>query len=289
LAAQKQEIPLEKEEKNKNLRRNKMDKIITVIFGNEEDAFRGVHALEDLHRDGSITLYASGIVKRQFDGRVTVLQEAPDGPLGTGVGLLIGALVGLVGGPVGVAVGGAVGAGGGMFYDLARLGVSEDYLYEVGHKLLPGMTAVVAEVWEEWMMPVDMRMETFGGVVFRRARQEALDTKFERDAAEFDAEIDELEAEIKTANAETKAKLQAKLDNAKAKLRETQERAKKAAEQAKQETDAKVQSLQDQISKANAERKAKMEKWIAEMKENHKKRTEKLRQAWEKVKEAAAI
>ena len=266
-----------------------MDKIIVVIFNNEEDAYKGVHALEDLHDEGSITLYASGVIKKQPDGRIAVLEEAPDGPLGTGVGLLTGSLVGLLGGPVGAVVGGYVGTAGGMIYDLARLGVSEEFLDEVGHNLLPGMTAVVAEVWEEWMMPVDARMEAVGGIVFRRARQEALDTKFERDNAELNAEIAQLEAEMEDSAEDAKVKLQAKLDETKAKLRATKERAKSAAEQTKQEMEAKVESLQNQISKANAERKAKMEKRIAEMKENHNKRTEKLRQAWELVKEAAAI
>jgi uncharacterized membrane protein len=267
-----------------------MNKIIAVIFNNEEDAYKGVRELEALNDEGSISLYASGIVKRQPDGRVTVLQEAPDGPLGTVVGLATGAMVGLIGGPVGSAVGAAVGAGGGMFYDLAKLGLGEDFLYDVGHNLLPGMTAVVAEVYEEWVMPVDARMEFAGAIALhRRARGEVEDAQFERDIAAFNAEIEQLEAEMKASADDTKAKLQAKIDATKAKLQATKERAKAAAEQAKQETDAKVKSLQDQISKANAETKAKVEKWIAEMKENHKKRNEKLRQAWELVKEAAAI
>jgi uncharacterized membrane protein len=267
-----------------------MDKIIVAIFNNEENAYQGVRELEALNNEGSITLYASGIIKRQPDGRVTVLQEAPDGPLGTVVGLATGALVGLVGGPVGSAVGGFVGAGSGMFYDLAKLGLGEDFLYDVGHNLLPGMTAVIAEVYEEWVMPVDARMEFAGAIaIHRRARGEVEDTQFERDVNAFNAEIEQLEAEMKASADDTKAKLQAKLDATKAKLQATKERARKSAEDSKQEMDAKVKSLQAQISEANAERKAKVEKWIAEMKENHKKRNEKLREAWEKVKEAAAI
>jgi uncharacterized membrane protein len=266
-----------------------MDKIVVVIFNNEEDAYRGVRELQALNDEGSITLYASGIVKRQSDGSVTVVQEAPDGPLGTVVGLATGALVGLLGGPLGVAVGGFVGAGGGMFFDLAKLGLGEDFLYDVGQNLLPGMTAVIAEVLEEWVMPIDTRMEAVGGVVFRRSRGDVVDTQLQRDADAFSAEIEELEAEIKDAGADAKVKLQAKLDETKSKLHATQKRAKAAAEEAKQEMDAKVKSLQVQISRANAERKAKMEMRIAEMKENHKKRNEKMRQAWVKVKEAAAI
>jgi uncharacterized membrane protein len=266
-----------------------MEKVIVTIFDNEASAYQGVRELEALNSDGAITLYASGIVKRQPNGSITVLQEAPDGPLGTVVGLATGAMVGLLGGPVGAAVGGFVGAGSGMFYDLAKLGLGEDFLYDVGHNLLPGHTAVIAEVYEEWVTPVDVRMEAIGGVVFRRARGEVVDTQFDRDVAAFNAEIDQLEAEMDQAADETKAKLQAKLDETKAKLQATKDRAKAAAEEAKKEMDAKVNTLQDQISKSSAETKAKVEKRIAEIKENHKKRNEKMRQAWEYVKQAASI
>lgn len=266
-----------------------MEKIIVAIFNNEEGAYQGARELEALNSEGSITLYASGIVKRQADGSITVLQEAPDGPLGTVVGLATGAMVGLLGGPVGVAVGGFVGAGGGMFYDLAKLGLGEDFLYDVGQKLQPGKTAVIAEVFEEWITPVDARMESAGGVVYRRARGEVVDTQFDRDVAAFNAEIEQMEAEMKDAADDTKAKIQVKLDETKAKLQATKERARASADEAKQEMDAKVLSLQDQISKSSAETKAKVEKRIAEMKENHQKRNEKLRQAWELVKQAASI
>lgn len=266
-----------------------MDKIIAVIFNDEEDAYRGVKSLRELHDDGSITLYASGVIKKLADGRVTVLQEADEGPVGTGVGLLTGSLIGLLGGPVGAVVGASVGTAGGMVFDLAKLGISEDFLYDVGRNLEPEKTAVVAEVWEEWVTPVDARMEAAGGMVYRRVRGDIVDAQFERDADALNAEIEQLEAEIKSSNAEAKAKLQAKLDETKAKFRATQERAKKSAEEAKAEMDAKIKSLQDQISKASAETKSKIENQIAEMKEDHKKRTEKLRQAWELVKEAAAV
>ena len=68
-----------------------------------------------------------------------------------------------------------------MVYDLANLGVGEDFLTEVAEYLQPGKAAVVAEVWEEWTVPVDTRMEALGGVVFRRSRNEVLDIVIERD------------------------------------------------------------------------------------------------------------
>src|SRR5258708_34470097 len=80
-------------------------------------------------------------------------------------------------------------------HDLAKVGVGEDFLDEVGQHLQPGKAAVVAEVWEEWVMPVDTRMEAAGGVVFRCARGEVLDYQLERDAAALKAEVADRKAE----------------------------------------------------------------------------------------------
>ena len=122
------------------------DKMIVVVFDNEKNAYEGSKALKDLHAEGSITLYASAVIAKDAGGKVTVKQVADQGPMGTGVGLVTGSLIGLLGGPVGVAVGAGVGTFGGVLYDLAKVGVGEDFLEEVAQQLKPGKVAVVAEV-----------------------------------------------------------------------------------------------------------------------------------------------
>ena len=241
------------------------DKMIVAIFDNEKSAYEGSKALKDLHAEGSITLYASAVVAKDAEGKLTVKEAADRGPLGTGVGLVTGSLIGLLGGPAGAALGAYAGTFGGMLYDLANVGVSEDFLSEVGQHLKPGKVAVVAEVWEEWVMPLDTRLEAAGGTVFRRARGEVLDSQLERDAEVLKAEVADLEAEQARAGKEAKAKLQAKISAANAKLQATQDRAKAASEAAKRELDAKIQSLKQQVAKAQGDAKAKLEARIAEM------------------------
>jgi uncharacterized membrane protein len=264
------------------------DKMMVVIFDDEKKAYEGIKALKDLHAEGSITLYASAVIAKDGDGNVTVKQAADQGPLGTGVGLLTGSLIGLLGGPVGVAIGAGAGTFGGMFYDLAKLGVGEDFLGEVGQQLQAGKVAVVAEVGEEWVTPVDASMEAAGGVVFRRARGEVLDSQIERDAATLKAEVADLKAEHARARQERKAKLQAKISAAKAKLQATQDRAKAVAEATKREMEAKVKSLKDQVAKAQGDAKVKLEARIARVQSDYKRRANKLHQAWELTKEALA-
>jgi uncharacterized membrane protein len=263
-----------------------MDKILVVVFENESKAYEGSLALQELQNEGSLNLYAKAVIARNADGKVEVKQAGDAGPVGTAIGLLTGSLIGLLGGPLGVAIGVSVGTSGGMLYDLAQLGVGADYLDEVGKSLLPGKAAVVAEVWENWTLPVDTKMEALGGVVFRRTRMDIVDDQIEKDVDALNADLDELEAEYAQASAKAKAKLQIRIDNAQAKLQAAQDAMQARLESSQQETEAKIQSLQEQAAKAQGERKAKLEKRIAELKADSQRRSDQLRQAGEHIKEA---
>jgi uncharacterized membrane protein len=263
-----------------------MDKVLVVVFDSESKAYEGSLALQELQNEGSINLYAKAVIARDTNGKVTVKQAGDEGPVGTAVGLLTGSLIGLLGGPVGVAIGVSAGMSGGMLYDLAQLGVGEDYLDEVGKSLLPGKAAVVAEVWEEWMLPVDSRMEALGGVVFRSTRMDIVDEQMEKDIAALNAELDELDAEFAQANAEAKKKLQIRIDATQAKLQATQDAMQARLESTQQETEGKIKSLQEQAAKAQGERKGKLEKRIAELKAEYRRRSDQLKQAGEHIKEA---
>jgi len=262
------------------------NKMIVVVFDEEKKAYEGSRALKDLHAEGSITLYASAVMAKDAGGKVAIKQEADEGALGTGIGLVTGSLIGLLGGPVGVAIGASVGTFGGLLYDVAKAGVGGDFLDEVGRHLQPGKVAVVAEVQEEWVTPLDTRMEAVGGVVFRRAREEVVDAQLERDAAAYEAELAALKAENAQARKEAKAKLQAKINAVKAKLQATQDRAKAAAEATRREMEAKVKALKEQVGKAQGDAKAKLEARIAEVQADYERRSGKLHQAWELTKEA---
>jgi uncharacterized membrane protein len=267
-------------------RRIMMDKMLVVVFDSELKAYEGSKALQELQNEGSINLYAKAVIARDLSGKAVVKQEEDMGPVGTAVGMLTGGLLGLIGGPVGVAIGTSVGMSGGALYDLAHLGISEDFLYEVEKSLLPGKAAVVAEVWEEWTMPVDTRMEALGGVVFRHTSVEFVDEQIERDVAALDAELDALEAERDQANGEARAKLQAKVDTAKTRLQATQDAIQARINASQKETEAKIKSLQEQAAKESGERKAKREARVAELKADQKRRSDLLKQAWELTKDA---
>lgn len=270
-------------------RKNKMDKMIVVVFDSEVKAYEGSRVLQELQNEGSINLYAKAVIARDASGKVSVKQQGDAGPVGAAVGLLTGSLIGLIGGPIGVAIGAGAGTYGGLLYDLVQLGVSQDYFYEVEQSLQPGKAAVVAEVWEEWSLPVDSRMEALGGVVIRRTRSEIIDAQMERDIEALNADIAELEAERDQATGEARAKLQKKVDAAKAKLHAAQNEFQARIDASQSEMDAKITSLQEQATKESGERKAKREARIAELQAEQKRRSQLLKKAWDLTKEALSL
>ena len=131
-----------------------MNRVIFVGFDDEKQAYEGDRALREMHRDGSITLYADAVIAKKPNGEVVVRERAGEGPVGTAGGLLTGSLIGLLGGPLGVAVGATAGTAIGAAADLTRAGIGSDFLEDVGEHLLPGKAAVIAEIDEQWQLPL---------------------------------------------------------------------------------------------------------------------------------------
>lgn len=263
-----------------------MSKMIVVVFGDEPKAYEGAQALRDLHREGSISVYAAAVVARDAEGRVTVKDAGDEGPIGTAIGMMTGALVGLFGGPPGVVVGTAAGSLVGATADLFNAGVGIDFVDEVGATLEPGKVAVIAEIEESWVTPLDTRMAELGGTVIRRWRVDVEDEQLDRELAAAEADYQELKREISETHEENKAKLKAKGDAAKAKMEEVSAKTEARIEKSKQEFNAKMESIDAQIDEATDEAKAKLEETKAKLKKQHEERVAKLNATWEKAKKS---
>lgn len=263
-----------------------MEKMLVAVFDDETGAYAGTRALADLHAEGSVTVYAEAVIAKDADGVVTVKQEADEGPIGTLLGMTTGALVGLLGGPTGVLAGAALGTTMGAVADLTIAGVDLDFTENVGRELEPGKVALVADVDEYWVVPVETRMTALGGTVLRKARYEVVDDQIEREIAELNAELDELEAAVNQAADEAEAKLRTSLQKTRAKLEAAGERAKQRANELEKEADAKVKAIQEQVQTAKAEAKGKLEERAAAIKQDYGERSAKLKQASTLAKEA---
>jgi len=266
-------------------REGHVDKIVAVVFNDEKEAYEGLRSFRDLHGDGSITLYSGAVVAKDASGKVAV-RDTSESPAGTVFGLLTGSLVGFLGGPIGVAVGASAGTLFGAAFDLTRAGIAGDFLEEVSEYLLPGRTAVIAELDEEWQAPIDNRMEALGGHVFRRNRIDVEDAYYERQIAAYRDELIALEAERQKASAERKARIEARVEDTRHKLQDKQDQLNARIESVKREGEAKIESLQQQLKTARDERKQRLEKRLAEIQADYRERSDKLRQAWELTKSA---
>ena len=263
-----------------------MNKMLVIVFPTESDAFNGLDALEELDEKGDITLYAESVVVKDMEGNVTVRQSANDGPIGTAVGMLTGGLVGLLGGPFGAVVGATIGGSAGLTVDIMEAAINQDFLDEVSNVFLPGTAMVVAEVDEEWVTPVDVRMDEFYGIVFRKPKSQVVDDQIEEDSETFREEVNEMNAELKEKSAKTKANAQKSLKSAKSRLETTAKRADEKLDQVNSEAKAKISALESQMKDAQAAQKAKIQKRIAQVKADQKKRSEKLQKAKLTAKEA---
>lgn len=255
------------------------NKILVSVFDSERTAFEGLTALKDLHRDGDITLYASTVIAKDSAGTVVVRQAADRGPIGTLVGMVTGGLVGLLGGPVGVAVGAYVGSFGGLVYDLFNAGVSLDFVDEVGTSLTPGKAAVIADVDEMWVTPIDTRLGALGGTTFRRLPGEVVDAELIRETDAARMGLEQLQAELRETSGEAKANAERAIDAQRRKLQALADRVDKALAQEKAEFEARLATLREQQGKARESQRQRIDARMNELKASHQARKTKLEEA----------
>jgi len=251
-----------------------MDKILTIVFGDEKSAYAGVSALHALDGEGSIVLNTLAVIRKNSDGTVT--QERIDDdfppPSGTLVGTAVGSLIGILGGPVGMAVGIGTGAFIGLIRDVHTSGVDTDFLEDVSKALTAGKHAVIAEVDEEWVTPVDTRMEPLGGVVFRTLKSAFEDERRAQEAAARRAELDKLKAEHAKAQGNRKAKLQAQIDQLRARLTKRLEQDQARSRQIGLEMQAKVAALEKKAADEQGAGKAAIEARISQLRQDYQRR-----------------
>jgi uncharacterized membrane protein len=264
-----------------------MNKFMVIVFEKEAKAFEGVSALNRLHGDGSITLYAATVVERQADGKLSIKRREEEGPLGTGVGILVGGLIGVFGGPIGMAIGASAGALTGMTRDLIHGEISDEFLEGVTEKLTPGKFAVVAELAEEWVAPVDVRMAELGGQVLRELRQDFVPDQIEKRTTARRNEWEQRKQEHAGARAEKMAaRLQEEVADAERKLQKVAEKARKRLDDTKQEMEAKLRALEEQAAKATPEVKQRIEQRIAETRHDLVAREQVLTRAFQMAEQA---
>ena len=159
----------------------------------------------------------------------------------------------MLGGPAGVArLGAAAGLAAGGMVDIDNARVGEDFIDDVTKILTPNKVAVVAEIEEDWTTPVDTRMESIGGSVFRRALSDVQDTADDEDIAAMKADLAQLRAEHAEARADRQGKLKEKINQLDSKIQAQLQKAKDRRQAAERRAQEKVQILKVKAAAAKA-------------------------------------
>ena len=141
-----------------------MDNYIVAVFDTEQAATEALHQLFLLDTtEHQIHVHGAAVVRYGKDGHLAVATKETDPGVRTAAGVAVGALVG---GVIGAAVGGVAG----ILADGAKAKEHEEAVYEASSRVLPGQSAVVAEVVEDATSPVDTLVQRLGGRVYRESK-----------------------------------------------------------------------------------------------------------------------
>lgn len=243
-----------------------MDKELVIVVPTEAAAYEVVRSLKGLDDEGSIELYSSTVVVKTASGSLTIKEKdhLHEG-WSTVLGLSTGAIIGMLAGPVGVAVGAAIGGAAGLGGDLAYSGIAGDFVQDVAARLVPGGHAVVASVWEDWTVPVDVAVAPFAGVVFRQSTDDVVVAQIRSSWQALKEEQQHIDAEILKANGDAKAKLEAKRSELRAKQAEQKDRLHRRVTKLQEGWDAKIASIKEKAASSKADAKARHESHVEKL------------------------
>lgn len=142
-----------------------MHRMLAVVFEDENKANEGKEALLQLEREGSISIYHYLLVSKAADG-ATILKSVDEHcPFNAF------ASASRTASQTSANATAVAQAAGDMQASVMREPRSalmdEAFVEDVTKVLLPNREALVAEIEEEFPIPLDSRMEALGGIVFR--------------------------------------------------------------------------------------------------------------------------
>jgi uncharacterized membrane protein len=132
--------------------------VIVAGFADEQGASDALSDLKMARDADMIKIKDAAVLRKEMDGKLHV-HEAIDKGMGKGavLGGIAGAVVGLIAGPVGwLTLGGA--AVGGLAMRLRESGFTDRRLHDIGERIQPGSSALIAVVEEEWVREVERRL-----------------------------------------------------------------------------------------------------------------------------------
>jgi uncharacterized membrane protein len=145
-----------------------MHEFVVVTFPDAATSRDGSDAIRKLRAKGRVKIYATVLVARDPNGKLSTQDVIKRGHRTTAAGAFIGALAGLPFGPLAIAIGGVAGAVLGHSAELLHEDDAAKFVREASRDLSLGKTMVVTEIAEDDLIPFMALMERLGGTVLRK-------------------------------------------------------------------------------------------------------------------------
>lgn len=243
-----------------------MEEVVVIVFNDKSSAYECSYALEQLDLDGDISLLEMAIVMKDGDGSVHI-ERGADSRIAVRpvVGTVVWSVFGLLGGPIGA--GSLIGGGLlGSISDMEAAGIGTEFVREISNALTPGRVALVADIMEEEVTPIDSCVETLGGTVLRRMRDKIGTTEEDRDVDAYTTQLRQLKSERSEAKeSHQRAKLDSRIQQVELRLDSAMERRRMKADLRVHEREQKIRALQQKAAFAKGEIKSRQASRISEL------------------------
>jgi uncharacterized membrane protein len=253
-----------------------VDKLLVAVFENEKKASMAALALQELHTEGTVLVYALAVITKGFNKIAVMEVRAGQALLEPVIGRATRSVIKLLEEPLSPIDNVGSGPIVDWMINMANAGVDGDFLDEVSRHLLPGRSAIVSEIEEEMPASLDILLESLGGTIFRCVRRDVLDAQIATDLDALHCEMKTLENALLLAQEDSKAILRMKLHLAKTRFQTTKEQAQRLAACIKGEAEAKIVSLEERAAGADAGAKARFERLAQEVRVEYANRATKL-------------
>ncbi|QQT46646.1 Predicted membrane protein [Sphingobacterium multivorum] len=199
-----------------------MEKLITILFNSEDTAFKASEAIHQLAADKDINITEFYVLSKNKSGDITI-KNADKKEIGySPTNLFMGGFVETLGGPLYVLAGMTNGTFVGKLGSLLKNGKikTSKILNKVSKIITAGKTAIVAQIYEYWEIPLNTALESFDIDIKRLNVNEEINKYIDDKRIELSTNIINLKNEIKEVAGEPNKKFKKKLESEIRKLEE---------------------------------------------------------------------
>jgi len=159
--------------------------VAVAAFSSETGASEALKELQAARKDGLIGIKDAAVLRRDSLNELHITETADKGfGRGAVLGGVAGAVVGLVAGPIGwVTLGGA--AVGGLAAKLRDGGFPDARLKQIGERLTPGTSAIVAVIEHKWLEEIEKELRAKAADVVTESIAYDVATQLEEEARQL--------------------------------------------------------------------------------------------------------